>query len=139
MSDDEYSISDFWNYKSNFENNIDDLKKYAREYYTSDFIVNFTKWKKNLAELNDMLLKHIKEINFPIHYWQEMSFDYFCENINLLIEKHIEKHKNIQPIDITDITKILVNNYIKEQNDIAIEKYYTVSSLLESIKKIVII
>ena len=71
--------------------------------------------------------------------WENMSFDYFCENINLLIEKWIDEHDEFNPKDMINITEQLMNQYSLIQYNINIKQRNSLSSIINSIKKIVII
>lgn len=138
MSQDEKKIVDFWENKQ-YYNTPELLKEKAREFYTEEFINNYSKWSANLSELNDVIKIHLQSNQFPMHYWEEMSYDYFCENINKLINEWITVNNDILLADIPLITEKLISDYIA----ICLTKYdenlYTTKSLLDSIKNAVII
>jgi len=132
------NIKLFWEYKKQYTNK-EDLKKFAREFYTEDFIASYSKWKENLKELNTIIVNHLKDVQFDMSFWTELTFDEFCKNINNLIENWIETNGNISPKDIVSITETLIQDYINKIIDDMYDKKYTISNLLESIKKLVIL
>lgn len=133
---DEKLIIDFWDnielYKSN---GIDTFKQKAREFYSEEFMNKYTKWSDNLSELNKTMIAHMTAGNFPMQFWEEMSYDWFCTKINALIEEWITVNKDITIADISIITQKLIADYIATRMSEFTKKAYTITSLLESIKK----
>ncbi len=132
------NIADFWVNKE-FYKTKEELKQYAREFYTEDFISNYDKWVGNIKDLNEMMYRHLSKSDFDLKIWEEMPFDYFCKNINQLIEDWIETKGDITPFDITTITQKLIQDYTKIQYDNIMKQRNSISSIMNSIKKIVIL
>lgn len=135
----ENDIINFWKHKNKYPyNDIEKLKSDIRDFYTNEFIENFSKWNIILSETNDMINEFFID-NYPLTKYTNMSFDYFCKNINKLIEEWITEHKDIYPTDIALITQQLINQYTLELiNTIEPEQHqHTIKTILNSIKKVV--
>lgn len=138
MSQQEKNIVDFWDNK-HFYTTPELLKEKAREYYTEEFINSYSKWSNNLIGLNSAIREHLQSKQFPMQHFEEMKYDWFCENINKQIADWITVNKDITIADLAIITEKLIADYIA----ICLTKYsenaYTISSLLDSIKNAVIL
>jgi len=138
MSQDEKKIVDFWDNKHYYKT-PELLKEKAREYYTEEFINNYSKWSQNVIELNVAIRTHLQSKNFPMQHYDEMKYDWFCENINKLIQDWITSNNDIMIADVSIIMEKLIADYIA----ICLAKYtenaYTINTLLDSIKKAVIL
>jgi hypothetical protein len=136
MSQDEKNIVDFWDNKHYYKT-PELLKEKAREYYTEEFVNGYSKWSDNVRELNVAIKTHLQSKQFPMQHFEEMPYDWFCKNINKLIEDWITANKDIQISDISIIMEKLIADYIA----ICLNKYkenaYTISTLLDSIKNVV--
>ena len=135
---DEKKIEDFWENKQYYKE-PELLKEKAREFYTEEFINSYDKWSSNLKELNNAIRVHLESKNFPMKYWEEIKYDWFCKNVNNLIQEWITVNKDITLSDIPIITEKLIADYIA----ICLTKFndnvYTLDSLTSSIKNAVIV
>jgi len=138
MSQDDKKIVDFWDNKQYYKT-PELLKEKAREFYTEEFINNYDKWSANVNELNNAIKSHLIHIQFPMQYWKEMKYDWFCESINKLIQEWITFNNDILLADIPIITEKLIADYIAICVDKYMENKYTINSLLDSIKTPVMI
>jgi len=138
MSKQEGNIVDFWDNK-HYYTTPELLKEKAREFYTEEFIDNYAKWAGNLAELNTDIKTHLESKNFPMAYWEEMKYDWFCENINQLIHEWITINSDIILADIPIITEKLIADYIAICLTKFAEQQYTIGALVESIKRAIVI
>lgn len=138
MSQDEGKIVDFWDNK-HFYKTPELLKEKAREFYTEEFINNYAKWSANVTELNSLIRNHLDSKSFPMQYWEEMKYDWFCENINKLIQEWITVNDDIILADIPIITEKLIADYIAICLTKFTEQQYTIASLIESIKRVVVL
>ena len=71
-----------------------------------DFIDRFSKWNASLTDINDLILLQLDEYDINLKDWENMSFDYFCKNVNDIIERWIDEKDDIIEQDITSITVI---------------------------------
>lgn len=132
------NILDFWDFKSENDLTPEELKKYALEYYTEDFISNYSKWKNNITEINELMRLQLESKNIDLNYWEDMSFDYFCKHMLQYIEEWITENNDIEPKNITSISERLLNTYIYTQLQSMDEKKYSLPKLLASIVKPII-
>jgi len=128
-------IDNFWNNKK-FILNKEALKKEAREHYTEDFIANFEKWKNNLQDLNNTMSDFLKNLEFDMNYWENLSYDKFCQQINNEIEKWIDSNNDINTSDIELIVQYVIDDHISAILEKKSQEEYTIASLLESIKNV---
>lgn len=132
----EKNIVDFWDNKHLYTDaNV--LKAKAREFYTEEFINNYSKWSQNLNDLNDMVKNHMASKNFPMNFWSEMTYDWFCTNINDRIAEWITGNGDITIKDLDIIVEKLIADFIAVQLTEYNEKAYTINALMASIKKCV--
>lgn len=136
----EKNIKDFWDNKEFYkEKGIDHFKAKAREYYSEEFMNKYSKWSDDLKELNIVIRTYLLKQNLSEQYIEAMTYDWFCTTINNHIEEWITVNKDITRNDITIITEKLIADYIA----ICLTKFsknaFTISTLLDSIKKVVII
>lgn len=136
----EKNILDFWDNKELYKGKgVDILKNKAREYYSEEFMNQYAKWSETVSTLNSTIKTHLESKQFPIKYWKEMSYDWFCSRINNLIEEWITTNNDIILADFPIIVEKLIADYIS----IIITEYsknaYSLNTLLESVKKAVII
>lgn len=128
-------IDNFWNNKQ-YILNKEALKKEAREHYTEDFIANFEKWKNNLQDLNNTMSEFLKNLEFDMNYWENLSYDKFCQQINNEIEKWIDSNNDINTSDIELIVQYVIDDHISAILEKKSQEEYTIASLLESIKNV---
>ena len=134
----EKEIVDFWDNKELYKSK-GILKEKAREYYSEEFMNKYSKWSENLFELNKVIKAHLEGQNFPMQYWSEMSYDWFCSRINDLIEEWITVNNDILFADISLITEKLIGDFLSECIMKYKENAFKISALLESIKRVVMI
>ena len=138
MSQDENKIVDFWENKDYYkETNV--LLEKARIFYTDDFINNYEKWSANLKDLNNAIRVHLESKHFPMRFWSEMTYDWFCKNINKLIQEWITVNNDIVLQDIPIITEKMIADYIAICIKNAHDNEYTIASLVDSIKRTVVL
>ena len=136
---DEKQIIDFWENKHLYLDDTNLMKSKAREYYTEEFINDYSKWSKNVLELNTIISTHMEEKKFPMKFWKEMSFDWFCKTINNLIEEWIINNKDITLHDVNVIMEKLIADYISIQLTEYEQHANGINELMESIKRVVMI
>lgn len=138
MSKEEANIIDFWENKHYYKT-PQLLKEKAREFYTEEFINNYSKWSQNVIGLNEAIRAHLQSKNFPMQHCDEMKYDWFCENMNRLIDEWITANGDILVADISIILEKLIADYIA----ICLSKYtenaHTISTLIDSIKNAFIV
>ena len=133
---DEKQILDFWENKHIYKTS-GVLTEKSEEFYRDEFINNYAKWSQNVKELNVTIKEHLEFRGFPMKYWEEMKYDWFCQQVIDLIAEWIKVNQDIMPQDVLIITEKLIADYIA----ICINKYnehaYTINALLDSVKTIV--
>lgn len=138
----ENEILNFWKHKNKYPyDDIEKLKSDIRDFYTNEFVENFSKWNGILLETNTMINEFFID-TYPLIKYTDMTFNYFCQTINELIENWINENNDIQPADIAIVTQQLINKYVIEltsniTNNEQAQKNYAITTLLNSIKKVV--
>lgn len=131
-------ILDFWENKQYYKT-PEVLKEKAREFYTEEFINNYSKWADNVKTLNETMEKYFIEKHFPMKHWEVMPYDWFCEKMNGLIAEWIDANSNIAVEDVSIILEKLIADYIS----VIITNYqkhaYSINTLLDSVKNIVML
>lgn len=131
-------ILDFWENKQYYKT-PEVLKEKAREFYTEEFINNYSKWADNVKTLNETMEKYFIEKHFPMKHWEVMPYDWFCEKMNGLIAEWIDANSNIAVEDVPIILEKLIADYIS----VIITNYqkhaYSINTLLDSVKNIVML
>lgn len=110
------------------------IKEKALKYYTDDFINNYSKWTENVAYINNEIKSHLESLNFPIKYWEPITYDGFCKHINDLMQEWITANNGIIPEDILIIQeKMLTDNIAKAITNFQ-SQAYSINNVLDSIK-----
>lgn len=128
-------ILDFWSNKHNYKQ--EELSQKITEYYRADFIENYTKWKKNLDELNEDAIYQLQEVGMPQKFWTPLEYDQFCQDCIDLIHEWIKVNKDITRQDIKLIYQKLFTEFLGKHLKVWEDNMYTMDSLLQSVKKIV--
>lgn len=131
-------IKDFWNSKYNYSSPEELLEKIT-EYYRADFIENYSKWKKNVDELNEDALHQLQEVGMPDSHWEPMNYDTFCSTVIELITEWINANKDISRQNMKVILEKLFSELLARHLKVWQDNMYTMESLLKSIQKTVII
>ncbi len=129
------NITDFWNNKEYYKTK-EELINAVRNYYTTDFIDNFSKWKKSLKTTNDTMKEYLLSVDFNESDWYELSYDNFCSNVIKNIIDWINTNNDISINDMQIISEYIIDDHI---NDVLItynKKKYSIDSLIKSIKNI---
>lgn len=131
-------ILDFWENKQYYKT-PEVLKAKAREFYTEEFINNYSKWADNVKTLNETMEKYFMEKHFPMKHWEVMPYNWFCEKMNALVEEWISANSDILVEDVPIILEKLIADYIS----VIITNYqkhaYSINTLLDSIKNTVVL
>jgi len=128
-------ILDFWSNKHNYRQ--EELVEKITEYYRADFIENYTKWKKNLDDLNEDAIYQLKEVGMPEKFWTPLLYDEFLNNCLELFKEWITVNKDITRNDIKLIYQKLFTEFLGKHLKVWEDNMYTMDSLLESVKKVV--
>lgn len=130
-------ILDFWSNKMYYSE--EELIPKMTEYYRADFIENYAKWKKHLDDLNEDAIFQLKEVGMPEKFWEPLQYDNFCQNFIDLMEEWIKVNKDITRHNIKVIYQKLFTEFLGKHLKLWEENMYTMDSLMDSIKKTVII
>lgn len=130
-------IKEFWSVKHLYKTPEELLSKIT-EFYTSDFIENFSKWKSNIDELNKEIKSQLFADGFPEKHWKDMEYDVFCKEIINAITEWIKVNSDIDAHDIILILQKITNNYTAELLKIWQANMFNLEALLESVKKVIV-
>lgn len=134
---DESGIKDFWENKNLYKKNGMLLER-AKEFYSNEFINEYSKWKENLEGINQIIKDYLFQRNFPQRCWEDMKYDWFAKKVIDLIEEWIKVNEDITPNDIRIITEKLIQDYINIMLHNYMEHANSINGLMESIKKVVV-
>jgi hypothetical protein len=129
-------IQDFWTLDQTKMDKAK-IKQKCREYYTDDFINNYTKWRGNVDHMNSDVKSSISNI-IPIDKYVDITFDQWCGRILELFDNFIELHGKLGPENVTPQCRVLIEEHCTELiKDWSLQQK-SVASILESVKKVII-
>lgn len=129
-------IQDFWALDQSLMQK-DKIKEKCREYYTEDFINNYSKWKSNVQHINEDVKVGLTGI-VPLDQYIDISFDHFCSRILELLEEHIELKGRIDGSDIMPLCRKLIEEHCNKLIVDWTRKKNSIDAIIQNIKKIVI-
>lgn len=130
-------VIDFWNIDQT-DLTPEEIFNKIKEEYTQDFIENYKMWKELILGINNEVKNIMIDVDLSTDFFEELTFDDFCNDIFSILKKYIIKNENISQSDIPNIifdlrSKLYIKNY-----EIYIKNKNSISSLKKSINKIVI-
>lgn len=127
-------ILNFWENKYNYST-VELLKDKITEFYRSDFIENYTKWKKHVDDFNQDGLHQLIEVGMPEKFWTPIQYDEFCQGIIDMITEWITVNKDINRHDIKVILEKLFTEFLGKHLKVWQDNMYTMDALLASVKR----
>lgn len=121
--------------------NANKLAEIFEEAYANDFVDNYDFWKKQITELNNdiyntLILNH----QYDSKRWQEITFDWFCQQIINTFKDSIIKNGQITRIDAVELTLQVCKKWGQLMLDKAeedMQKESLVSLLVDGVKTFV--
>ena len=107
-------IIEFWENRNAYRNmSPSELKYKVIAIYTEDFLANYSNWMDSLKGINEMALEGTKNLFVNAEqWWEDISFDFFCDNVLASIKTIIDNTKTIEAKDIVGITEKMINDHI---------------------------